>query len=131
MNNKQKDQNSETEETIIKIINNQKDQNSETEENTNDEENLDSDLNKKQAEQYLKIAEDKHKLAINYFQYTSWFIMTYIIAIVIIVILIGFSILKYDNYVINIFLGTTSINIIGLGYIAMRWLFPNSYKKYD
>ncbi len=131
MNNKQKDQNSETEEKIIEIIKNQKDQNSETEENTNDEENLDSDLNKKQAEQYLKIAEDKHKLAINYFKYTYWIIIGYISIITSIVICIGFESLIYDNYVINIFLGTTSINIIGLGYIAMRWLFPNSYKKYD
>ncbi|MCV3443927.1 hypothetical protein L8W64_08220 [Campylobacter sp. IFREMER_LSEM_CL1097] len=115
-----------TDKTIAKIINNQKEQNDNTDKNTKDEENLDSDLNKKQAEQYLNMIKDKHNLSIDYFKYTYWIIIGYISIITLIVILIGFEFLIYDNYVINIFLGTTSVNIIGLGYIAMRWLFPNS-----
>ncbi|EDP6894161.1 hypothetical protein GQR61_07925, partial [Campylobacter lari] len=74
MSNNQKERNDSTDKTIAKIINNQKERNDSTDKNTKDEENLDSNLNKKQAEQYLNMIKDKHNLSIDYFKYTYWII---------------------------------------------------------
>ncbi|AFI05165.1 hypothetical protein [Helicobacter cetorum] len=61
-------------------------------------------------------------------------IFTYIIVIILIFCAIGFGWLKYnDSSVVNIFLGTTSVHVIGLAYIVAKWLFPHlkDSKPYD
>ena len=94
--------------------------------NTPEEEDLDSESNSKMMEVNIQIKKDKHELSVYYFKKTYWFICGYIVIIVVMVAFIELGWLKCDRYVITTFLGTTSINIIGLAYIAMRWLFPNS-----
>lgn len=56
-------------------------------------------------------------------------IFIYIAIILLIFIAIGHSSLKYDSSVVNVFLGTTSIHIIGLAYVVANWLFPHSKKN--
>ena len=55
-------------------------------------------------------------------------IFIYIVAILLIFIAIGRLSLKYNSSVVNVFLGTTSIHIIGLAYVVANWLFPHSKK---
>lgn len=56
-------------------------------------------------------------------------IFVYIAAILLVFIAIGCSSLKYNSSVVNVFLGTTSIHIIGLAYVVANWLFPHSKKS--
>lgn len=56
-------------------------------------------------------------------------IFIYIAIILLIFIAIGHSLLKYDSSIVNVFLGTTSIHIIGLAYVVANWLFPHSKKN--
>lgn len=51
-------------------------------------------------------------------------IFVYIAIILTIFIAIGFLKLSYDSSVVNVFLGTTSVHIIGLAYVVAKWLFP-------
>lgn len=101
--------------------------------NTEEEEDLLGKLNRRYFEQEYNHKEEKHRLSISYFKLTLWFIAVYIACVLAVIVFVGLGYLRYDASVINIFLGTTSIHVIGLGYVAMRWLFPNThrYKQND
>lgn len=51
-------------------------------------------------------------------------IFVYIIAILAIFVAMGALKLQYNPSVMNVFLGTTSVHVIGLAYVVAKWLFP-------
>ena len=94
-------------------------------ENTENEEELDSEINSRYMQQELDHNEDKHKLSLCYFKIIILFIFGYITLILLLFFCIGMQWLKYNSSDIGVFLGTTSIHIIGLGYVVVHWLYPN------
>lgn len=53
----------------------------------------------------------------------------WLLAVVVIVFLQGFSIIKLDNEVIITLLATTTLNVLGLAYIVLKGIYPESKEK--
>lgn len=53
----------------------------------------------------------------------------WLLAVVAIVFLQGFSIIKLDNEVMITLLATTTLNVLGLAYIVLKGIYPESKEK--
>jgi hypothetical protein len=55
-----------------------------------------------------------------------WLLVVWLVAVVGIVVLQGFAIHKFhlDNSVVIAFIGTTTVDVLSLGYIVANYLFP-------
>jgi len=65
----------------------------------------------------------------------SWWVISvvslWLISVLIIVILLGKKVLYLDKSITITLLATTTINILGLAYIVLKGLFPESESKKD
>lgn len=53
----------------------------------------------------------------------------YIVLVLIILVLYGVNFLKFDSSVIITFLTTTTLNVLGIAIIVVKWLFPELKKR--
>ena len=61
--------------------------------------------------------------------WVMWIIPIWLIFVLIIIILVGSKVLTLPTSSINVLLGTTTLNVLGLSYIVLKGMFPSGRRK--
>lgn len=61
--------------------------------------------------------------------WVMFIVPTWLVCVVAIVVLCGFSVIRLGNEVIITLLATTTLNVLGLAYIVLKGIYPESKDK--
>lgn len=71
---------------------------------------------------------EEHDLRKKYLRRVFWFVVLFVVSVTTIIILCATSVFSLNDNVQMTLLGTTTVDLVGLLYIAFHWLFPRDPK---
>lgn len=71
---------------------------------------------------------EEHDLRKKYLRLVFWFVVIFVASVMTIIVFCAKSVLSLSDDVQMTLLGTTTVDLVGLLYIAFNWLFPRDPK---